>query len=260
MTPDRVAALEAERASVLQLCAGLTEAQWRCDSRAEGWRVHDVIAHLGASCHALFTPAALTLVRTQDIESANDSLVDPRRHWPSERVLEEYRKWSARVVRLARLATRTPIGGIRAPLGELGTFRLDHMLTAALVFDSHTHLHHDIAPSLGLPAPDTDANRMATVIEWMLAVLANQLRAAPPTWLPAPIALTLTGPGGGSWHIHHDGSITDTGAHSPIAVIEGPAIAFPGWGTRRTEWRACDVHVSGDTDFAARLLDDIDIV
>ncbi|WP_299565722.1 hypothetical protein [uncultured Mycolicibacterium sp.] len=48
------------------------------------------------------------------------------------------------------------------------------------MFDHHTHLHHDIAPVLGKPAPATDPADMAVVVDWMLAVWANQLRAAPP--------------------------------------------------------------------------------
>ncbi|MEZ0342142.1 maleylpyruvate isomerase family mycothiol-dependent enzyme [Mycobacterium sp. pV006] len=259
MTMNRVAALEAERADVLDLCAALTPAQWQQDSRADGWRVRDVIAHLGASCHALFTPAALTLLRTPDIESANDTFVDARRHWSTQQVVDEYRTWSARVIRLARLASRTPLGAIRAPLGELGSFRFDQMLTAALVFDHHTHIHHDICPSLEFPAPDTDANRMATVLDWMMAMLANQLRAAPPAWLPGPIALTLTGPGGGTWHINPDGSIS-SGGEGSIAAIESPAITFPSWATRRTEWRRNDLQLTGHTDYATRLLDSINIV
>lgn len=36
------------------------------------------------------------------------------------------------------------------------------------------------APVLGKPAPATDPADMAVVVDWMLAVWANQLRAAPP--------------------------------------------------------------------------------
>lgn len=260
MTPDRVGALEAERACALELCAGFTDEQWHSESDAEGWRVKDVIAHLGASCHVLFTPAAVTLIRTADIEAANDALVERRRNWTPEQILGEYRTWSARVIRLARWVSRTPVGVIRAPLGELGKFRMDQTLTAALVFDHHTHFHHDIAPSLGLAAPPTDANRMTTVVEWMLAVLTNQLRASPPSWLPAPVEITLSGPGGGSWQICPDGSVTDRRRADPIAGIDTSAGEFPAWATGRTHWTRSQVQLSGDTGHAARLLDLINIV
>jgi hypothetical protein len=81
------------------------------------------------------------------------------------------------------------------------------MLGAAMVFDQHTHLRFDIAPAIGRPAPPTDANRMSVVIEWMLAVLSNQLRRNPLGWMHQPVSLTLTGPGGGGWSIAADGSI-----------------------------------------------------
>ncbi|WP_040797652.1 maleylpyruvate isomerase family mycothiol-dependent enzyme [Nocardia higoensis] len=255
----RVAALRDERAEVLRFCAQLSEPQWRSDSAAAGWRVQDVVAHMGASCRALFTPAALTLVRTDDIESANDTFVDRRRNLTPQQVLSEYERWSAWVIRLARVVSKTPMAGIRSSLGELGRFRLDRMLTSALVFDTHTHLRHDIASSLGLPAPSTDANRMAVVLEWMLAVLGNQLRAAPTT-VPGAVRLVLTGPGGGEWVIGPDGAITAGRDGDAVAVIRGAALDFPSWATTRSDWRAGDLVLDGDIEAATRFLDAMDIV
>jgi Mycothiol maleylpyruvate isomerase N-terminal domain len=77
VTPDRGAAFKAERADMLAFCAGLEPAEWRMDSRAEGWRIHDVVAHMGTGCHALFSPAAAKMLRSNDIEAANDLIVTP---------------------------------------------------------------------------------------------------------------------------------------------------------------------------------------
>src|SRR5258708_37278466 len=88
----------------------------------------------------------------------------------------------------------------RAPMrmAELGRFRVGQLL-CAIVFDTHTHLRHDIAPALGRTVPETDANRMAVVLEWMMAVLSNQLRAARLEWLGPPGASTMSRARGGGW-------------------------------------------------------------
>jgi hypothetical protein len=40
--------LEADRLALLEICAGLTDADWKADSGCAGWSVQDVVAHLGA--------------------------------------------------------------------------------------------------------------------------------------------------------------------------------------------------------------------
>lgn len=262
MTVDRVAAFACERSAVLSFCGELSEAQWRTDSAAAGWRVQDVVAHLAASCKSLFTPAAITLFTTRDIERANDRPVDARRDWSSRRVLTEYDRWSAWTLRAAKVVARTPARALPTRLGELGSFTMGLVLPGALVFDHHVHLRHDIAPALGLAAPPTDAQRMTVVVEWMLAVLENQLRAAPPSWLSGPVALDLDGGGGGHWRIHPSGALTvDEGVGSePVGVIRGNVNDFPSWATTRTEWSSADLELSGDVEQLTRMLDSINIV
>ena len=259
MTPDRRAAFTAERAEMLAFCATLAPAEWRMNSLAEGWRVQDVVAHLGTGCHAPFSPGLTKLMRGNDIERANDAMVDSRRDWSSADVLAEYRRWSRVFGAVVGGLGRTPLAGVEASLAELGKFPV-RILLSALVFDQHTHLRHDMAPALGRPAPGTDANRMAVVLEWMMAVLSNQLRAQQLSFLDRPLSITLIGPGGGTWRVAPDGSVT-VGATQPAASeITGVAGEFPHWGTARTRWRDADVSIGGDADYAAAFLDTVDIV
>ena len=259
MTLDRRAAFTAERAEMLAFCATLAPAEWRMNSLADGWRIQDVVAHLGTGCHAVFSPAAAKLMRGNNIERANDAMVDSRRDWSSTDVLAEYRRWSRVFGAVFTAVGRTPLGGVRAPLGELGKFPA-RLLLGALVFDHHTHLRHDMAPALDRPVPDTDANRMAVVLEWMMAVLSNQLRAQQHSVLDRPLSITLTGTGGGTWLVTPDGSVTLDTTESAVAQITGVAEEFPQWGTARARWRAADVSIAGDTDYAAAFLDTVDIV
>lgn len=259
MTLDRGAAFTAERAEMLAFCATLAPADWRMNSLAEGWRIQDVVAHLGTGCHAVFSPAAAKLMRGNNIERTNDAMVDSRRDWSAADVLAEYRRWSRVFGAVFAAVGRTPLGGVQAPLADLGKFPA-RLLLSALVFDHHTHLRHDMAPALGRPAPGTDANRMAVVLEWMMAVLSNQLRAQKLSFLDRPLSLMLTGPGGGTWRVRPDGSVTLGAAEPAAAQITGVACEFPRWGTARSRWKDADVSITGDADYAAAFLDTVDIV
>jgi uncharacterized protein (TIGR03083 family) len=258
VTIDRIGALRCERTELLNLCHELSDDEWKTDSAARGWRVQDVVAHIGSACHMLFTPAALKMMRSADIERSNDLPVDQRRGWPPARTLAEYERWSKRLLRVAGPMSRPPLANVPVRLAELGRFPTCQLL-GAMVFDHHTHLRHDIAPAVNRPAPPTDANRMAVVLSWMMAVLSNQLRASRPVWLDRPLSITLSGPGGGTWSIGTDGSI-GPGGDDGVAHIDGVAVEFPEWATTRAYWRDRHVRVRGDIDYGTRFLDAVNVV
>jgi uncharacterized protein (TIGR03083 family) len=256
---DAVSALRDERCQLLSFCRDFDDEEWQTPSAAAGWRVQDVVAHMGSACHALFGPAALELIRSKDIERSNDVLVDKRRDWSPSRVLAEYERWSQVVLRVLGAVSRTPLVHARIRLAELGRFPTGQLL-CAIVFDTHTHLRYDIAPALGRPAPGTDANRMAVVLEWMMAVLSNQLRAADLAWLDRPLSITLSGLGGGCWVVRPDGTVAPGKLEGAAAQIGGVAIEFPEWATQRAGWRDRDVTVRGDSEYGERFLDAVNVV
>jgi uncharacterized protein (TIGR03083 family) len=145
---DPVGALRRERSELLAFCRDLSDADWQTQTAATGWRVQDVVAHMGSAYHALFRAAALELMRSNDIERSNDVLVDRRRDWPPSRVMAEYERWSQVMLRLMGPVSHTPLARAPMRLAELGRFRVGQLL-CAIVFDTHTHLRHDIAPALG---------------------------------------------------------------------------------------------------------------
>lgn len=157
------------------------------------------------------------------------------------------------------MLTGTPLNRIRIPLAELGRFPL-RLVPAAMVFDHHTHLRHDMAPVLGRTAPASDPNRIAVIAEWMTAVLSNQLEAARPEWLDRPVELTLSGPGGGTWRVETTGEVVRGGGASAATRITAAAVEFPEWGTRRASWRDRDVTITGNEEYGARFLDAVNIV
>jgi len=254
----RVSALRRERDEVLGFCRDLSPADWATPSAADGWRVQDVVAHLAASSRAIFTPAAVTLMTTADIERTNDDFVDRRRDAAPASVLAEFAAWSARVGRLAAVVERTPARRAPMPLGELGLFPTGLVLTGAFTFDLHTHLRHDLAPALGRTPPTSDAERVDVVLAWMLAVLESTLRRHPQHAPDEPVVLDLRGPGGGAWTVQPDGAL----AHGALARtrVSSAAVDFPSWATRRRPWRDHDVTVTGDEDVATRFLDALRVV
>jgi uncharacterized protein (TIGR03083 family) len=259
VTVDRVGALRAERAELLTLCRDLAAEEWSSPSAAPGWRVQDVVAHMGSGFHAMFSPGAQKAMRGLDIERANDVLVDQRRTWTPAETLAEYERWGPRFAGVVGFAARTPLGRLQMPLSELGHFPVSNILSA-IVFDHHTHLRYDIAPALGRQAPETDAGRMAVVLEWMMAVLANQLRIADYAWLDRPVAISLSGPGGDRWVFGPDGR-ADVGSSAAVAAeVEGVATDFPQWGTRRVGWRQREVAISGDIEYGTTFLDAMNVV
>jgi hypothetical protein len=231
----------------------------RCARAASEGRA---LAHIGAGCHSLFTPAALAMLRSNEIERTNDFMVDARRARAPSDVLHEFTCWSARVVRLSGVVAATPLKALRVPLAEFGRFPLGRLLMGgALVFDHHTHLRFDMAPALGRDVAPTDDNRMSVVIEWMLAVLGNQLRRTRPEWMGQPVRLTLSGLGGGCWSISGDGTIVAGETQKvPAATIFATTEQFPEWGTRRAPWRDRTVTINGSLDYGAQFLDSMNIV
>lgn len=262
LVPDhtmRLTALKLLRDEVLSFCAGLNQDQWRTASLAPGWTIQDVVAHLGSSCHALFTPTALTILRSDEIERTNDRFVSDRRGWAPERTLHEYGTWSRRLTTLVRILALAPIQRLPVRMAELGKFPAGVLIPGAFVFDHHTHLRFDMAPALHTDLGDPEPQQLAVVLEWMTAVLNNQVRSGGLVGLAAPLNLVLHGPGGGTWTLAKNG-VTRGATEHAVATVTGQSTEFPEWGTRRAPWTKRDVEVQGDLGYAAAILDQVNVI
>lgn len=263
MSIDRARALRDERNAVLALCRTLGDADWAAPSDCAGWSVKDVVSHMAAAFHGCFTPWLLRVMRSSSIERSNDGDVEGRRGWEPAKVLREYETWSGRFVALVPVTQRPPVRGVRIPLGDIGRYPVG-LLASAFVFDHHVHLRHDIAAALGRSVPAPDAVHTAAVLEWLLAGLPQMCGAAL-SWLDRPVALVLTGDGGGAWTVSPQGAErrlrVDEG-RSPVAAaaITGAAADFPIWGTTRRPWRDYGLTIEGDEELATRFLDALNLV
>jgi uncharacterized protein (TIGR03083 family) len=135
---------------------GLTPAQWDLPTDLPGWSVKDNVAHVSSveavlagepypSGHVL--PDDLPHVR-HDFARYMEVLVDVRRAWPGEAVLDELRDVTERRLKTLRALDDSALDdSVTGPLGH--PTKLRHVL-GIRVFDCWAH-EQDVRRALGLP-------------------------------------------------------------------------------------------------------------
>jgi uncharacterized protein (TIGR03083 family) len=259
---DRIDALRTVQALAVGVIDGLTPAQWAAPSAAEGWSVHDVVAHMASAQRELFGALLVKVAASKDIEALNENPVQQRRQWPDAQVADEYRKWAPRGRRVLELTQLAGIRTIPVPMAELGRFPAQ-VLPSAIAFDTHTHLYHDIAPALSRPLPAPDSTVLAATLEWMMLVAANVGARTVPLSDGQAVRFSFTGTGGRTWMLKRSGGVLrahpdDAGA--VVGSVVGAASDFPAWGTHRRPWRECGLTLDGDDATVAEVLDAIRVV
>ena len=261
MALDRAAAFRTDRNHILALLHDLRDDEWTAPSKCDGWAVRDVVAHMGAACHGTFPPWVVKLLVGKDIEAANDRDAEKRKSWEPARVLREYEVWGNRVAPVMKVVQAPGVRSLPVRVAEVGAYPAK-MLTSAFVFDHGLHARYDIAAALGRTMPAQDENSLATSIEWMMAGL-SVMSGDRLSWLPAPVEVSLVGPGGGTWTVAPGNkrvSVTAGGTSSAAATIEGPAVSFPVWGTAREPWREAGIAIKGDEETGTQFLDTMRII
>ena len=247
----------------MALCRTLGPEEWSAPSRCDGWSIQDVVAHMAAIAHGVFTPWMLKFMSTKNIERNNDADVETRRSRAPQQVLAEYEKWSGRMAKLLAAGQRPPLSKAPFRAGELGVYPMAQVASAA-VFDTHLHLHHDMAPALGRTLPPPGPGTVSVINEWVLAGIPKMCRE-PLSFMDRPVTITLGGAGGGSWALvpglaGKPGRIEPAPAAGSAAQIMADAQEFALWTTHRRPWRDQDVKIDGDEPYATRILDAIRVV
>ncbi|MEU1210834.1 maleylpyruvate isomerase N-terminal domain-containing protein [Nocardia sp. NPDC005825] len=260
-TSTDLAGLRAERRDVIDFCATLTDAEWMAPSRASGWTVKDVVAHMTGDLRTLVTPDLLSYLTTSRIEQLNERGVARSRGRSPDQVLRDFARWTRPGIAVLSAVTVPGIRAIPMRVGELGWYPM-RLLPGMFVFDWHAHLRHDIATAIDREPPAIDTERMSTITTWLMAVLekshGSRLR-----WLDVPVGLVLTGAGGGAWRVEPTGRglrVRRGPVGGTAARITGSAADIPLWSTTRVPWRTCDIDIHGDSEIATRFLDNLDLV
>ena len=116
--PNMLAALRAERAEMLNFASSLTDDEWTAPSAAAGWRIADVVAHIGATAKNFYTPAGVHTMFAASLEQVNHGPVDKRRNWSRAQVMTEYQRTTRRATTLLDVIRRTPATRARVPLAN----------------------------------------------------------------------------------------------------------------------------------------------
>ncbi len=267
VTVEAVAALGAFHNRFVEAARAFSDAEWIAPSACPGWRVRDVVAHLGAGARSMIDPLPVPedrLPLPANREREHDVHVDMRRGWTIAEVMEEFEQFGAeRMKRLPGLQEE-PLASTEIEIPGLGTYPM-HAAANGLAFDYFCHLYHDIAApggpvQLALPTP-THAE-MLPVVQWMMWGLPQMQGPELDDSLLAPVTIRLTGPGESEWTVRRPdaagGLVVESGGGAEV-VVTSSAVDFVSWGTGRSAWPAA-CGVQGDTAVATAFLSTLDIV
>lgn len=227
--------LEADRAALLEICAGLGEADWRAPSGCAGWTVQDVVAHMGALYWLTVDRTKLPDAADLPTERAQDVYVEHRRSMTAEQVLADYESVSAAAIpRLAMLGDQD----FELPLGDLGTYKAS-IVPTAYSFDHYVHIRLDLfaprGPLTG-PPPPSDELRLVPALDWVAAALPQQSADAVAS-LPGVVEFVITGPGART---------IEAGSGEPLGQVSMAAPAFIKAVTQRGDWAEAEIKSVGD--------------
>ena len=234
MTVAAVDALQADRDTLLAVCAGLRDEDWSAPSGCEGWTVKDVVGHVGALFWLVVDQSKLPDASDLPTEKAQEVYVDSRRSWTPAQVVEDYESVSGQAIEALRgMATQD----FELRLGDLGTYPVS-LLPNAFAFDHFVHLRADLfAPRGPLTAepPAFDRQRLEAAMDWIEAALPQQ-NADLVDQLAGAVDLQVDDLASGTIRV---------GQGEPVARITSDGLAFVRWVTQRGSWKALDVTASG---------------
>ena len=222
--------LAADRAALLEICAGLSQADWRAESGCAGWTVLDVVSHMAALYWLVVDPKKLPDVSGLPTEEAQEVYVAERRSLSPAEVVADYESVSAAALPiLGSLDGQT----FELPLGDLGTYQAT-IVPTAYNFDHFVHIRMDLFPPRGpltAEPPPSDELRLAPALTWIAAALPQQ-SAEVFAGLPGSITFHLTGIAARQF---------TAGDGDPLGEVEIDSVAFVRGITQRTGWDAAKI-------------------
>jgi uncharacterized protein (TIGR03083 family) len=266
LTSEAVTAAAQLYDELFSVLDALAPHQWDWPSNCPGWRVRDVIAHLGAAARQGRDPLPAMPVPPAGLarERQHDYEVTRRKDWPVPDVLDELRTYLPRNLRALDKLQHEPAASQEIDLPGLGRYP-GHALANASAFDAYCHLHLDLAPILGRPP----ANRkpphatLYAVVQWMLWGLPQMQGPLLAETVGRPITLQLTGPGSSTWTVQRSAAtgellVTETDEGTDVTVTS-TAADFVRWATKRAPWQP-SCAVTGDRSDVVEFLGTLDII
>lgn len=197
---DREAAARIARAELeasIVFYAALSAEEWDAPTACRPWRVREMVAHLlGAMEESARFRVLLRHMRQgkqrypdrNDLDAMNEAQVDDRRDWTPEQLVAGLRELGPRAVE-ARRKLPALLRRVKVPTPDAGKITLAYLNDVIYPRDMWMH-RLDAARATGrdfvLGSHDRD-------------IVAQVVRDLALDWSGPPLALTLTGPAGGSW-------------------------------------------------------------
>ena len=254
--------------SIESLCSPLTEDQWKTPTDCPEWSVQDQVSHLvGAESSILgnprpdHTPKETGHVKN-DVGQSNEVLVDYRRSWPGQKVLDEFRQLTGQRLQLLQgmtddefaAETQTPIG--LYTVAEFVRIR---------IFDAWVH-EQDIRRALNMPGElegPVAAHGVGRVARAMPFVVARKSKAPDGT----TVVFHITGPAGRLVPVGVEGgrgNELDSEPASPTVRITTDVECFACLGCGRWDpsetLRSGRVTVGGDTVLGETIVSNMNIM
>jgi uncharacterized protein (TIGR03083 family) len=254
--------------SIGTLCSPLSEVQWKTPTDCPGWSVQDQVSHLvGAESHILgnpgpdHTPTETGHVKN-DVGQSNEVVVDFRRSWPGQKVLDEFLDLTGQRLAFLRgltdqdfaAETQTPIGP-----GTVTDF------VRIRIFDAWVH-EQDMRRALGIPGElegPVAIHSVGRVARAMPFVVARKAQAPDGT----TVVFDVTGPAGRVVPIGIEGgrgSELASEPPSPTVKIATDVETFACLGCGRWDpveaLRSGKVTVAGDSDLGETIVKQMNIM
>ena len=254
--------------SIDSLCSPLTEAQWKTPTDCPGWSVQDQVSHLvGAESGILgnprpdHTPEDTSYVKN-DVGQSNEIVVDFRRSWPGQQVLDEFRELTGQRLSFLRgltdegFAAETPTPRGPGTITEFVRIR---------IMDAWVH-EQDIRRALGIPGDlesAAAAHAVGRVARAMPFVVAR--KASAPDGVT--VVFDITGPAGQVVPVAVEGgrgSQLDAEPESPTVKITCDVETFACLGCGRWDpaeaLRSGKITVAGDKALGETIVNQMNIM
>ena len=264
MSRQGIEALRIAVDEVKSVITTLTDEEWSRQSGCAGWSVRDLVAHMSSNYKETVDPSPAPAEPINlPAERMMDLLVEPRKEWTNQQILDEYLAFCDLAVGALASLQEEPMASTVIPLADLGSYPMNQ-LADAYAFDHYCHLRIDLLAPEGpieRRIAEADAVRIGPAVGWMITGMP-QMQADLGRSLSAPITLTLTGPGGGVWTISPSGAdiiVTSGSSSAAVADVSSNGHSFVNWGTKRSHWSE-HCKVTGDQNVAATFLDALNII
>ncbi|MCS5668129.1 MAG: maleylpyruvate isomerase family mycothiol-dependent enzyme [Dehalococcoidia bacterium] len=254
--------------SIDSLCSPLTETQWKVPTDCPGWSVQDQVSHLvGAESGILGNPRPDHIPQEtghvkNDVGQSNEVVVDFRRAWPGQQVLEEFRQLTGqRIAYLRGLTDEQFAAETQTPLGP-GTIT---EFVNIRIMDAWVH-EQDIRRALTIPGEldsAVAAHALGRVTRAMPFVIARKAQAPDGT----TVVFDIIGPAGNLIPVGVDGgrgSVLDSEPTSPTVKLTTDVETFMCLGCGRWDpeeaLRSRKITITGDAVLGENIINQMNIM